>query len=507
MRFYFVDSKGSPVVYNAMVPDDAWVQSKGQKQITVIRSSCWMKMGKIGGVVDVPELTEVQIQPSAQNNHTIGVKYTVKRGDEYFTGFGSSNEYSVVKNVHTFQNNDGTKKEVVSGNALHAFEMAVKRAKVAAIAAALGFEHGEAKEIMESVDYIIYPHLRALPTIEYASTSFQDLQRIKHDLIKPPAPGSAPAAKPQTSQAVPTDVAKPAVSPQTGISAKPAPAGSSTTPTSPATSASATPPAQAHKQPQSAPPSTPKPQTPPAESIDNPGEMVLNFGEFNGKALITVLGLKPSYIEWLAKEARDPKIKAAAAAVLAQHPNLSTQRQDVPATPNTAKSSSAIGSRNKLRDFWQSRGYDPKNEVKKILSDALNNPELSWNGVTEEDAAKLYEKREILFPPKNNLMEATPAPQPSASAAPALDNTQVTDKECAQCKKKLYPIEITLSESPKVKEKSGGALLCFEHINVMTGSAQTTDSPKCKKCNKVLSEQELEFISKYGGEPCCINCQ
>lgn len=500
MRFYFVDSKGSPVVYNAMVPDDAWVQNKGQKQITVIRSSCWMKMGKIGGVIDVPELTEVQIQPSAQNNQTIGVKYTVRRGDEFFTGFGSSNEYSVVKNVHTFTNNDGSKKEVVSGNALHAFEMAVKRAKVAAIAAALGFEHGEAKEIMESVDYIINPHLRAFPTIEYASISFQELQRIKHDLVKPPIPGTTQTVKPQAPrQENPPATTKPAAPPQPNNTIKPV---TSSTPL--ATTATAAPP----KPPQNTQPTMSKPQAPVADTIDNPGEIILNFGEFNGKALITVLGLKPSYIEWLAKEARDPKIKAAAAAVLAQHPNLSTQRQDtIPSDSGAPKSSAAIGSRNKLRDFWQSRGYDPKNEVKKILSDALNNPELSWNGVTEEDAARLYEKREILFPPKNNLMEATPAPQPTTNAAPALDNTQVTDKECAKCQKKLYPIEITLSESPKVKEKSGGALLCFEHINVMTGGAQTTDSPKCKKCNKALNEQELEFISKYGGEPCCINCQ
>ena len=501
MKFYFVDSKGNPVVYNALVPGDAWTQNKGQKSITVIRSSCWSKMARIGGVVDEPSATEVQVQPTEGNLQTIGIKYTVKRGDEYFTGFGSSNQYSVIKQEHTFNNNDGTKKVVVSGNALHAFEMAVKRAKVAAIASALGFEHGEAREIMESADYILHPELRQMVTIEYSSLSFEDLQRVKHTIV--------PVGQVKTTNApASTGAALPPVAPLKPPVTPPPP--QNTQPSKPPT---VQPPPPAVNKPVTPPPTPPAKQTPPpvkpAEQVpDNPGEVILNFGEFNGKALITVLGLKPSYITWLAKEARDPKIKAAAAAVVAQHPNLATAQNDKPGNEPPAEDKHA-GSRDKLKQFWASRGYDPKTEVKKILSDAMQNPSLSWNIVTEEDAAKLYDRRESLFPPKGgNLMEPAkkpPLPPATTTPAPQPDNTQATDKECKTCGKKLYPIEIDVST--KAKDKTGGELYCFEHINIVTGGTQAPEAPKCKACSKPLREDELEFIAKYGGDALCMNCQ
>lgn len=48
------------------------------------------------------------------------------------------------------------------------------------------------------------------------------------------------------------------------------------------------------------------PEPPPA------GEIVLTFGKHNGKTLNQVWAVDPGYVEWLAKEGRDPDVRAAA---------------------------------------------------------------------------------------------------------------------------------------------------------------------------------------------------
>jgi hypothetical protein len=92
------------------------------------------------------------------------------------------------------------------------------------------------------------------------------------------------------------------------------------------------------------------------------------------------------------------------------------------------------------------------------------------------------------------------------TSAPA-DNTKITDKQCSKCGKYIYPAEVNLSNSEKVKAVSGGALLCFEHIHVMTGGQEAQSAPKCKKCTKSLTQDELAFIAKYETDSLCQNCQ
>lgn len=61
-----------------------------------------------------------------------------------------------------------------------------------------------------------------------------------------------------------------------------------------------------------------QPQEPPKEQQDQPKPemMVMGFGKNNGKTLGAILKEDKSYIEWLAKEARDPALKAAAKRLL-----------------------------------------------------------------------------------------------------------------------------------------------------------------------------------------------
>lgn len=42
------------------------------------------------------------------------------------------------------------------------------------------------------------------------------------------------------------------------------------------------------------------------------GEIVLTFGKHNGKTLNQVWSIDPGYIEWLAREGRDPDVRTAA---------------------------------------------------------------------------------------------------------------------------------------------------------------------------------------------------
>jgi hypothetical protein len=46
------------------------------------------------------------------------------------------------------------------------------------------------------------------------------------------------------------------------------------------------------------------------------GDWLLTFGKYNGKTLTEVLMRDPGYVEWLAREGRDPDIRAAAQALL-----------------------------------------------------------------------------------------------------------------------------------------------------------------------------------------------
>jgi hypothetical protein len=495
MLFYFTNLYGNPVAYKVQIPGDAWTQNKGGKTITVIRASCWARMGAIGGVVDVPDLTEIQILPSSDNNHTIGVKYVVRRGEKMFTGFGSSNEFSLIKKVDIYQNKGGGDKEVVSGNALHALEMATKRAKVAAIATALGFDHNEIGDIVESYDYIINPALRKTPAIGYKHHSLADLSHMERAKIVPVEQADNPSQKQEDKK---TTVTTP-VTTTARQESKPA------TPQTPQTqkSQSENNTDQASK-PASTPPKTEsttssKSATPPtgnkSNDNDNPGEFVINFGKHKGKALITILSEDSSYIKWLVENSTSPEVKAKATALMNKLPNLANQ--------NTASStaSTAVPFKELLKKFWQTRGYDPKTEVKDILESALSRKNLSYGEVTEEEAKGLYEKREHIFPEKNkNTTGASDENDLDAKTKALLGKTK-----CCVCEIELKEPEIKVSL--KKADDLNGRMMCFRHVRLSQGADAAAQEKKCEKCQKVLDQQELQFIKEYDSAQLCTDCQ
>lgn len=481
MLFYFTNAEGKPVVYKAQMPGDAWTQTKGGRTITVVRSSCWARMGAIGGVIDAPELTTIGIQPSSDNNQTIGVKYVVRRGEKYFTGFGSSNDFSLIKKVDTYSNKDGSSKEVVSGNALHALEMATKRAKVAAIAAALGFDHNDVGEIVESYDYVINPGLRKIPAIGYKNNTASDLSRTERAQTIPAEkaegisnieePRNAASSNPQPHKEVRAEQAA------TSNTASKAPAQTKPTPAT-----VSKPPVAETTQPVTK-------STDNNKDSDNPGEFVITFGKHKGKALITILSEDSGYIKWLVENSNNAEAKSKAAALLEKLPNLAHSQ------PPQA-SQSALSYKEQLKDFWKSRGYDPKTEVKQILEKALNQSNLSYNLVSEEDAKKLFAQREVLFPNKGD------------GGGDELDTKtkeMLGKAKCCVCEIELKEPEIKVSLK-KAKDLNG-RMLCFRHVRLAQDNEQPAGDAKCEKCNKVLDQQELQFIKEYDSAQLCTNCQ
>jgi len=507
MFFYFTDVYGNPVVYNVQTPDDAWVQKKGQNTNVVLRSSCWMRMGAIGGVEDVPQLTEIQIHPSKDNDQTIGVKYVVKRGDKYFIGFGSSNDFSVVKNVNVYDNKDGSKKEVVSGNGLHALEMATKRAKVVAIATALGFDHNEVGEVVESVDFIINPQLRNKKIIGYKHSNSAELAKISRSKVigagsadheQPTSQLAKPAVPTTTTSAAakPTNHEQPASQP-----AKPTPSASHEQPVNqPAKPVATTKPVA------SATPATPTTTATPAASApkpeskksnDDPSEFVMPFGKYKGKALITILSEDSGYIKWLGENTDDQKIKEKVRLLLEKLPNLANQ------APPSSGSTPASSFKDKLKEFWKTRGYEPKTEVKAILEKALNEENLSYGAVSEEKAEKLYNNREAIFP-----IKTTEAPSKAVSG----DNTQdskaqglIGKASCCVCGSALTEPEVKVSL--KKNKELNDRMMCFKHIRVAAPDTEETIKECCEKCSKTLDEQELNFIKEYDSAKLCAVCQ
>lgn len=492
MLFYFVDKFGNPAVYNVQTPADAWTQTKAGKTLTVLRSSCWMRMGAIGGVEEVPELTEIQISPTKDNYQTIGVKYVVKRNGKFFIGFGSSNDFSVVKKVDTYQNKDGTTKEVVSGNALHSLEMATKRAKVVAIATALGFDHNEVGEVVESVDYIINPKLRQITAIGYKHTNASELNKIQ----RPKTIGAVD--RPETSLSDNTTLS-PEIKHAAPTSTKDSPVTASTPKqeTSPKQDSSAK-----NNMPNPAPKKTPevlpnkaKPEpskTPPAQTSEDPSEFIMPFGKHKGKALITIMSEDQGYLKWLVGTTDNPQVKSKVEHLLSALPNLAHQdsgTMSAPPNPGSFKE--------KLKEFWKMRNYDPKTEVKTILEKALDKTDLSYGVVSEAEAQTLYADREKLFPEKG-----------ANKASNTVDNESAAIKDlngkavCCVCEIKLTEPEIKVSL--KKNKELGGRMMCFKHIRV---TAPDDGVEKCEKCSKVLDQQELQFIKEYDSAKLCADCQ
>lgn len=416
MRFSFLDLNKDPVTYTAG-PSDFWIQNKGGKKITLMLSSFWDIIARIGGVEEVPEKCGVQIQPSKENQQTIGVRYVVRRFGKEFVGFGSSNEFSTTKIVRTFQDNTGQDKTNVSGSACYALEMAVKRARDNAIANSLSLSHiQEGQDFVESVEFILDPSLR---------------NNIKHNYGNV---GSS-ASKPQ-------------------FSPPPSTSGASMTP------------------------HTPDQEVKPWE---NPGEQVLPFGENKGQTLQwLLLNKKVGYLRWLAEKADkvDPQLRANAKALLDSNQELNTalgrkpeadtpapapaptpsptpkpapapapkppappapaldKKVDAPIPPADASLSKKVtppGSfKEKVLNAWTERGYDAKTEAKPIIEKKLGKA-VKWNDVTEEEAKTLFSQIDTIFPAR----------------------------ACEKCKTALIPAEIKYCKRQAEEEKRPVKWLCF----------------------------------------------
>lgn len=503
MLFYFTNAAGHPVVYKVQFPEDAWTQKKGSKEITVIRSSCWMRMGAIGGVEDVPAMTQIQISPSDNNAQTIGVRYVVRRCGQLFSGFGSSNSYSLTKNVKVYTNDNAPDKEVVSGNVLHAMEMAVKRAKVTAIAAALGFDHNEVGAIVESSDYLINPNLRLTSPIGYKYKSPAKLQGVdRAEIIPAEKYDGAPVVGAFNGQSQPEGLPKQQEAPPPPKKQEAQP------PQEPKKSEQPKPPQEPKKPEQSKPPQEqPKKPEPskPSSGAQDPGQFVLPWGDHEGKALITVLSEKPDYVRWLAKECNNAQIKGYAIELLKKFPNLANQSPDeIPAQGDVFK--------NKLKDFWKSRNYHPKTEVKDILETALGRKDLKYDLVSEAEAEKLYGNREKLFPPKedgkaNKKELMTPAKDMSEEELNKKTNELVGKEKCRVCSKELKATEIKVSL--KKGHELSGQMMCYKHLRIDNGEDDVSSSSAkaCATCKKVLDKEELAYIEEYKAQQLCADCQ
>ena len=64
------------------------------------------------------------------------------------------------------------------------------------------------------------------------------------------------------------------------------------------------------------------------------GELVLTFGKYRDRSLAEIWMTDPGYVEWLAREGRDPEVREAAQALLAPAPDAApatdTESGDLP---------------------------------------------------------------------------------------------------------------------------------------------------------------------------------
>lgn len=66
------------------------------------------------------------------------------------------------------------------------------------------------------------------------------------------------------------------------------------------------------------------------------GDLVLTFGKYRDRRLAEVYRQDPGYVEWLAKEGRDPDVRAAAAALLIPAGQQTLFDEPPPAEPPAA---------------------------------------------------------------------------------------------------------------------------------------------------------------------------
>jgi hypothetical protein len=321
--------------------------------------------------------------------------------------------------------------------------MAVKRAKINAIASALGLVHGEVGDYVESSDFVVDPSLRNVTPIEYHGVAAKK--------------GTGGYTGQQQSQGSTAPFAgKPATAPAAPAAAgKPAPAITST------------------------------------EDDDKDCEgFVLTFGKHNGKTLLQVFTETPSYITWLAgSEKTSPDMKRRCDTIIAKYPNLAARSDSKPApapsspppaatppaatkpaapppsAPATTPAATAAPAptsagpkidpnswKGKLMAFWAERGYNGKTDAKLIIGTELGDMNISFMAIAEDVAQKLWEKRETLFP-----------------------NRETGEKiPCAKCGQILIPPEILFCK--KYPERHNNQFLCYKHQqeSAKAGAAATS---------------------------------
>lgn len=462
MKFYFFDKLNRPISY-IPAQDDVWTQKKGQRFITTMRGEFWDVVAKIAGVTDVPEMCRVVITPTEDNHQTIGAQFTVSKNGIKTTAFSSSNDFSTTKNVKVYNNQDGTKKEVVSGSACHAVSMAMKRAKTKAIALAVGLPSSEitATEIVSN-DFYLKSHLLYKIEAEYTS-DFAANARIDALKAKSKNGGVAPMSP------IPTDNnmgsgklgnKPPTQQPQS----KPQPT---------------TPPVQSQQQ----PPQSPPQQTSTAQNIqqqpqenksDNSTKMaieeyVIPIGKHKGKTALQILNSKDKgYFEWAAENiTSNHELVDVCKGMIKKYGALLSTNNNIPSQKeyenNKNKPAPPLPNKNKqnLRELWLKHGYETKTvagkeEVRSAIKKALNvDKDLKWEEITEEQAANMLKKVEAgeMFKPKDGSKPQIAPTQENAAPPKIL--------YCAVCNKELLELEAEFSVL--MKDAFKGKAYCFNH--------------------------------------------
>jgi hypothetical protein len=445
MKILFLDANNEPVSYTLDPQKEIWQQSAGNKKIPIRNVIFWDRVAFIGGVLSVADKCEVQIEPTSGNLNTICVRYVVKKAGIEYVGFGSANDYSVIKTEKEIIDwntkkpivgSDGKPKYNVSGSARYAAEMAVKRAKNNAVAAALRLTNDAAPDYEESLDFILDPELKNKITKNYKAPDLtitpMDDEPEDHDH----AP--QPPARPQTP---PVSAQKPAAAPAP-VAPKPP------------------------EKPAEKPASPPAPKSPPAGAVADPDSFKIEFGKHKGKTMLQVLHEDASYIEWLAKESNRDNVKSAAMALLDKYQDLAKIKgggpknnpTDAGGDGKTHSHSAESETHKQLRNFWASRKYSNL-EAKAIIAQFLAKADITWGQVTTEEAERMYKEKEQLFPPKPQ--EPTQPPFEAVTTAPAAKTDDTAVRKCAACGNDLVTMEITFSE--KYKDKYKGHYFCFEH--------------------------------------------
>jgi hypothetical protein len=389
MEFYFLNADGKVVCYTPS-QSEIFTQSKGRKDVTTMTAEFWDNVGRIGGVIDNGMQSDVVIQPTNDNLQTIGVRYVVSRGVNTYVGFGSSNEYSTTKSVSNFNDKYGNPKTSVSGSAVHALEMAVKRAKNKAIAAALGLPHGEVhSDKIISIDLIAQGISIDSPdkiTISRGSAPTKSYSSNKSYNNKPSGNNDTPSWGSSSTKSSGTFASKNGVAPirNNGNESN-----------SPQTTKTVSKPASA------APTSN---NAASGSGNDDPADFVLTFGKHNGRTLRDLLYNKSDkgYISWLAKGEKDTPAKRAAIAMLEKYGELFND--SATSTNNVADT---IDYRAQLQMEWKKRGYDDTNDdgrakIKESIGWALKiDGNFKWEDITQEQAHSILNQIDVVFPDAN----------------------------------------------------------------------------------------------------------